>query len=68
MYLMMVPKAAQEIRLVRRLWSRRHEAVFVPFLEVRMGNWQPQQRACHANVDWWSMSNAGWEAVAPDRG
>jgi hypothetical protein len=49
--------------LARQLYSKRHEAIVVPFIKRSIGDWQPAEKDCHRNVDWWVHNHPTSRAV-----
>lgn len=45
------------------LYARRHEAQYLPKVIMEGGNWQPQPKYCHENVDIICDHMHGYEAV-----
>jgi hypothetical protein len=45
------------------LYRRRDEAVCVPKVEVRLGDWTPCPAHCHENVDKWLAATTAHKAV-----
>ena len=43
--------------------SRRPEAVTVPYIEVSIGDWKPEESDCHNNAKRWVEANPLWEVV-----
>jgi hypothetical protein len=59
-----VGKGEAELQaLAARLYSRRGEAVVVPFNKRSVGDWQPIEGDCHRNVDWWVYNHPNSKPV-----
>ena len=47
----------------RRLFARRSEAVIANYEQVSVGDWQPTEHECHANVTYWCEFNTNYKVV-----
>jgi hypothetical protein len=49
--------------LARALYTRRHEALTIPFEGQTMSSGAPQEHECHNNTDRWVLENPGHKSV-----
>lgn len=59
----MIPAKSTQVQYVTSICARRADAVIVPFVEVSIGDWNPEIAQCHSNVDRWIEANPGYQAV-----